>query len=274
MWTRQYVLTAALAVTAYGCTSPAPAPPAPPFPQGEIVDLSHVYDASTVFWPTADKFRLDSVANGVTPGGYFYAANNFFMAEHGGTHIDAPVHFAAGGASVDQVPLQRLIGSVVVIDVSDRAASDRDYQVTAEDIQRIEQRDGQIPPDSILVIYTGLARRWPDAEQYLGTAERGEAAVAKLHFPGLLPDAASWLVANRRIKAIGIDTASIDFGQSTAFMSHRVLFAASIPAFENLTQLDRLPARGATLIALPMKIGGGSGGPLRAIAILPSPAAQ
>ena len=106
--------------------------------------------------------------------------------------------------------------------------------------------------------------------KYLGTAERGPAAVPKLHFPGLHPDAARWLVANRRLKAIGIDTASIDYGQSTAFEAHRVLYAANIPAFENLTNLDRLPARGASIIALPMKIAGGSGAPLRAIAILPA----
>ena len=108
------------------------------------------------------------------------------------------------------------------------------------------------------------------AARYLGTAERGAEAVAKLHFPGLDPDAARWLVANRRIDAIGIDTASIDFGQSTLFESHRALYAANIPAFENLTTLERLPATGASIIALPMKIGGGSGAPLRAIAILPA----
>jgi kynurenine formamidase len=93
--------------------------------------------------------------------------------------------------------------------------------------------------------------------------------VAKLHFPGLHPDAARWLIANRSVNAVGIDTASIDYGQSTQFESHRALFAAEIPAFENLTALERLPPAGARVIALPMKIAGGSGGPLRAVAILP-----
>ena len=103
-----------------------------------------------------------------------------------------------------------------------------------------------------------------------GQPSAARPAVAKLHFPGLHPQAAAWLVANRSIAAIGIDTASIDYGQSTLFESHRALFAKDIPAFENLASLERLPARGAHVIALPMKIAGGSGAPLRVIAILAS----
>jgi len=141
--------------------------------------------------------------------------------------------------------------------------------VTAADIQQAEARDGRIPDRAIVLLRTGFSKRWPDAASYLGTAERGEAAVAKLHFPGLHPDAANWLIANRSISAIGLDTASIDYGQSKLFESHRALFAHDIPAFENLTDLDRLPARGANIVALPMKIAGGSGAPLRVVAILP-----
>jgi len=131
-------------------------------------------------------------------------------------------------------------------------------------------RDLETRVGSIVLIRTGFASRWPDAVKYLGTAERGEAAVAKLHFPGLHPDAAQWLVSNRPIKAVGIDTASIDFGQSKGFETHRTLTARDIPAFENLASLDRLPPTGAIVIALPMKIGGGSGAPLRAVAVLPA----
>ncbi len=261
--TRFIVCTAALACA---CSSP---PPSPTFPSGEIVDLSHAYDSSTIFWPTADAFRLETVADGITPGGYYYAANNIFTSEHGGTHIDAPVHFAQGKQTVDRIPVERLVGPAVVIDVTAAAERDADYQVTVADIEQAEARDGAIPPNAILIIRTGFSRRWPDAARYLGTADRGDAAVARLHFPGLHPDAARWLVANRQLDAIGIDTASIDYGQSTQYESHRVLFDRDVPAFENLTSLERLPARGASVIALPMKIGGGSGAPLRAIAILP-----
>jgi len=238
------------------------------FPAGQLVDLSHAYDANAIFWPTADPFRLDKVADGITSGGYYYAANNFFTSEHGGTHIDAPIHFAQGHQTVDQIPLDRLVGEVVIVDVTTAADADADYQVSVADFQRAEQ-GGAIPAGAIVLIRTGFSTRWPDAVRYLGTAARGEAGVSQLHFPGLHPDAAKWLIAERRIKAIGIDTASIDRGQSTLFESHRLLYEHDIPAFENLASLERLPDRGASIVALPMKIRGGSGAPLRAIAIVP-----
>lgn len=258
------------ALVAASCSSPAPSrTPASPLLQGELVDLSHAYDAQTIFWPTSDRFRLEKTFDGITPAGFYYTANNFFTAEHGGTHLDAPVHFAQGAQTVDQIPLDRFVGPAVVIDVAAQVERDRDYQVTVDDLLGAERGQGEIPRDAILLIRTGFSRRWPDAERYLGTAARGADAVRSLHFPGLHPDAARWLVANRPVKAVGIDTASIDYGPSTLYESHRVLFERNIPAFENLTALDRLPARGAVVVALPMKIGGGSGAPLRAIAILP-----
>lgn len=239
------------------------------FPQGALVDLSHAYDEQTVFWPTAEGFKLDKVADGQTPDGYYYAANNFSTAEHGGTHLDAPVHFAAGRHTADQIPLEQLMGAAVLVDVSDKCSADRDYQVSVADFQRWEAEHGELPRDAILVLRTGFGKFWPDRERYMGTSERGPAAVPKLHFPGLHPDAARWLTANRRVKAVGLDTPSIDFGQSKLFESHRVLFERNIPAFENLANLDRLPAKGFYVVALPMKIKGGSGGPLRAVAIVP-----
>jgi kynurenine formamidase len=262
-------LAAAIAASAFaiGC---AREPSRAAFPDGALVDLSHAYGADTVFWPTAaEGFRLQKDADGITEAGYYYAANSFCTAEHGGTHLDAPVHFAEGRQTVDQIPLERLLGPAVVIDVTAESASSADYQVTVDDFTRFEAEHGRIGDEAIVLIRTGFSSRWPDAARYLGTAERGPAAVANLHFPGLHPDAARWLVANRPVRAIGIDTASIDHGQSTLFESHRILYAANIPAFENLAALDRLPARGADVIALPMKIAGGSGAPLRAVAILP-----
>jgi kynurenine formamidase len=241
---------------------------ATPALRGTIVDLSHDYSDQTVFWPTAEGFRLDKVAGGMTPQGYYYAANNFATAEHGGTHLDAPVHFAEGRWSVEQIPVEQLVGDAAVVDVSAKCASQPDYQVTVDDLTGWEKTNGSLN-GRILLIRTDFSKRWPDAAGYLGTAQRGEAAVPRLHFPGLHPDAARWLVANRTVKAVGIDTASIDFGQSTLFETHRALYERNIPGLENLTNLDRLPARGATVVALPMKIKGGSGAPLRAIAILP-----
>jgi kynurenine formamidase len=261
------VLAAALAS---GCSSPAPPSPAlRSFPSEELVDLSHPYDETTIFWPTSDRFRLEKTADGVTPQGYYYASNNFFTAEHGGTHLDAPLHFSRGAQAVSEIPLERFLGPAVIVDVVAQADANRDYLVTVDDLQRAERDEGAIPDDAILLIRTGFSRKWPDAAAYLGTAERGAEAVRNLHFPGIHPDAARWLVANRSVKAVGIDTASIDYGQSTLYEVHRTLFERNIPAFENLTALERLPLRGAFVVALPMKIGGGSGAPLRAIAIVP-----
>jgi kynurenine formamidase len=258
------------AVIAVACSSPAPAPVrAPLFPTGAIVDLSHTYDETTIFWPTADPFRLEKVSDGMTPQGYYYAANNFFTSEHGGTHLDAPVHFARSGQAVHDIPIDRFVGAAVVVDVTSKVTANRDYQVTVDDLMAAEKEQGEIPADAILLIRTGVSQRWPDAAGYLGTAARGPDAVKDLHFPGLHPDAARWIVANRRVKAVGIDTASIDYGQSALFETHRTLFERNVPAFENLTSLERLPLRGAYIVALPMKIGGGSGAPLRAIAIVP-----
>ena len=252
-------------IVASACAGPEPLV----FPRGELVDLSHTYDAQTIYWPTAEGFQLRKDAEGVTPAGYYYAANSLFTSEHGGTHIDAPIHFAQGRQTVDQIPLERLIGPAVVIDVTAQSDRDADYQVMPDDIARFEQQHGAIPDDAIVLIRTGFSRRWPDVARYLGTATRGAEGASQLHFPGLHPDAARWIVANRRIGAIGIDTASIDYGRSTLFESHRILYERDVPAFENLTALDRLPATGAYVIALPMKIGGGSGAPLRAVAVLP-----
>jgi kynurenine formamidase len=262
----RFLIIGAFAVSALACGGARP----PAWPAGAtLVDLSHDYSDQTVFWPTAESFKLEKVADGVTPQGYYYAANNFATSEHGGTHIDAPVHFAKGHRTVDQIPLDQLIGDAIVVDVTAACASQPDYRVTTDDFAAWEKANGQIPDGAIVLLRTGYARFWPDAAKYLGTAERGEAAVAKLHFPGLHQDAAKWLTESRRIKAIGLDTASIDYGQSTLYESHRTLYEHDIPAFENLATLDRLPAKGATVVALPMKIKGGSGAPLRAVAIVP-----
>ena len=232
-----------------------------------IVDLSYSFDTDTVYWPTAEPFKLETDFDGITDKGYFYSAYRFSAAEHGGTHLDAPVHFAKDKKSVDQIPLDQLVGPALVIDVTTECATNPDYLVSVSDFQKWEKVNGIISAGSIVLLRTGYGKFYPDRKKYLGTDERGAAAVAKLHFPGLSPDAAAWLAKGRSIKAIGLDTASIDRGQSTMFESHRTLFENNIPAFENLANLDQLPTKGFSVIALPMKIKGGSGGPLRIIAM-------
>src|SRR6185503_258854 len=233
-----------------------------------IVDLTYAFDSNSVYWPTAETFKLETDAEGMTEKGYYYSAYRYSAAEHGGTHLDAPVHFAKGRNSVDQIPLDQLTGEGIVIDVTKQCAKDPDYLVSVADMESWEKSNGRIPAGSIVLLRTGFGKLYPDRKKYLGTDERGADAVAKLHFPGLDPVAAKWLTENRSIKAIGLDTASIDRGQSTLFESHRTLFEKNIPAFENVANLDQLPVKGFTVIALPMKIKGGSGGPLRIIAML------
>jgi kynurenine formamidase len=242
---------------------------APRLPSGKLVDLTYPFNERTIYWPTAKTFRLEQVAHGETAGGYFYAAYNFEAAEHGGTHVDAPFHFARNGEKADEMPLRDFIGRGVVVDVSESALADRDYQVTRADFAAHERRYGRIPRRAIVLIRTGYGRYWPDRERYLGTAELGDQAVPKLRFPGLHPDGARWLVRRRGIRAVGLDTASIDYGRSTLFETHQVLGAANVPLFENVAKLDRLPAEDFLVIALPMKIDGGSGGPARMMAIVP-----
>jgi kynurenine formamidase len=238
------------------------------FLDGKVVDLSYAFDANTIYWPTEETFVLTVEHAEKTSKGYYYAANKFRAPEHGGTHMDAPIHFAEGHATVEKVGLEQLMGEAVLIDVRDSCAKNPDYRISIDDFAAWEKLNGAIPQHAIVLLRTGFGRYWPDRNKYLGTDERGVAAVAKLHFPGLHADAARWLVEKRAIHAVGLDTASIDPGQSTTFDAHRILFAADVPAFENLANLDRLPAKGMTVIALPMKIAGGSGAPLRAIAVV------
>jgi kynurenine formamidase len=233
-----------------------------------IVDLTHAYDADTIYWPTESGFTLTREQFGVTEKGYFYASNALCTPEHGGTHIDAPLHFWQSGASVDAIPLERLIGPAIVVDVRPKVAANRDYQVAVDDFLAWEKRHGLVPSGAIVLVRTGFGTYWPDRKRYLGTDERGADATAKLHFPGLLPHAAEWLATTRKIHAFGLDTASIDYGPSKLFESHVTLFKHGVPAFENVANLDRLPAKGFTVVALPMKIRGGSGGPLRIVALL------
>ena len=234
-----------------------------------LIDLTHAFEADTVVWPTEHDFRLVVQQEGETPGGYYYASNRLEMAEHGGTHIDAPIHFARGGQTLDQIPIERLVGVGVRIDVSAQCARDRDYRITIQDFERWEATHERIPNRAIVLVDTGFAQFWPSRQQYLGTELRGPEGVRALHFPGVHPEAAAWLVRERQIKAIGIDTASIDYGQSTGFETHIALLSQNVPVFENLADLRDLPDLGFEVIALPMKIAGGTGGPLRMIAVLP-----
>jgi kynurenine formamidase len=248
-------------------------PPAVDVARHRLVDLTHALNARTLYWPTATTgFQLQQLAFGDTPGGYFYSSFAFAAPEHGGTHVDAPIHFHRGGLSADQLPLEQLIGPAVVIDVRAKAAADADYRLTMDDVAAWEKAHGRIPRGAFVLLRTGWGLRWPDAKAYFGDDTRGDAS--KLHFPSFGVEAARVLVQQRRVAALGADVASIDYGPSTDFMVHRVAAAAGVIGLENLARLETLPARGATIIALPMKIEGGSGGPVRVLALVPRRAAR
>lgn len=239
------------------------------FTSGRWIDLSYDFSAETIFWPTGEGFIFEKGFDGIADNGFYYAANSFSTAEHGGTHIDAPVHFAQGRMTVDELSIEQLTGPAAVIDVSAKALNDRDYLIQIDDIISWESAHGRLPENVILLFRTGFGEYWPDPKMYLGTDKKGPEAIPELHFPGISQEAAQWLADNRSIDAIGIDTASIDYGQSKTDEAHRILYELNIPGLENIANLDMLPETGAFIIALPMKIKGGSGGPLRITAFIP-----
>lgn len=238
--------------------------------KGEWIDLSHDFSEETIYWPTAETFKKDTVFEGQTDAGFYYTAYNFSAAEHGGTHLDAPIHFAANRQTIDQIPVEQLIAPGLVIRIAEKTQANRNYQLSVADILSWEQENGEIEENSILLVDTGSSKLWPNKKEYMGTDERGIDAVAKLKFPGIHPDAAEFLATKRKIKAVGIDTPSIDFGGSKQFRTHRILFEKNIPGLENVANLDQLPLKGFMIIALPMKIKGGSGAPLRIVAFMPA----
>ena len=259
-------LFVAAALTVAACSKSAERPA---MPEGQWVDLTHELAEDSPFWPTAEGFRHEVAYYGQTPGGWFYSSYNLALSEHGGTHLDAPIHFAAGRQTADQIPLDRLIGPAAVIDVSAASAANRDYRFTVADLERWERAHGRLPDGAILLFHTGFSKFWPGRKAYMGTDERGPDAVAKLHFPGLSEELGRFLVERRKVAAVGLDTPSLDYGQSKDFIVHRILLGANIPGFENVADLHQLPAKGATAVALPVKIRGGSGGPLRIVALVP-----
>jgi kynurenine formamidase len=233
----------------------------------KVIDLTYNFDASTIYWPTAKSFDWQKESWGISPGGYWYAAARYAASEHGGTHIDSPIHFGKDKATTDEIPLSRLIGPAAVIDISAACAQDSDYRLNVADITSWEKRYGPIPDGAIVLVHTGWGKLWPDKKRYLGSDAPGD--TAHLHFPGISREAAEFLVTKRKINGVGIDTASMDYGPSKDFIAHQIINGANIYGLENVANLGQVPRSGATVIALPMKIKGGTGAPTRIIAILP-----
>ncbi|XP_064480173.1 isatin hydrolase-like [Ornithodoros turicata] len=227
-----------------------------------IVDLSYPFNNETLYWNEDDRFRLN-ITTIDDPSFGWYQADVLTTATHGGTHLDAPVHFDKNGWTASQIPLWRLVGiPIALIDVKTKAANNSDYQLSIGDLQRWESKHGPLPNDSLIVMRSGRGRLWPNRTQYFGLDEDGNR-----HYPSIRPRTARWLTTQRRIYGVGLDTPSVD--RSNSSRTHRILAAKNMYNIENMANLNRVPARGATALVMPMKNEGASGAPVRVAAILP-----
>lgn len=231
--------------------------------KGQIVDLTHKLNASIPYWPgeTYKPFQFETIATLEKDGVY---SGYFAMPEHMGTHVDAPNHFVAGQVSVEALDLRQLLAPAVVVDVRDQAAKNPDYRLTVEDLRRWEKDNGLLPPGALVFMYTGWDSRWSDVAAYRNQDER-----KVMHFPGFSPEAAQFLISERSISGIGIDTLSVDYGPSKDFPVHHIMHGAGKYCMENVAHLGKLPAKGAIVIVAPIPIQGGSGGPARVLAFVP-----
>ncbi len=232
-----------------------------------LVDLTHALSPDSLYWPNGEPFEHERQGWEFDADGNWYAMARFSTPEHLGTHLDAPIHFAAGGWTSAEIPAERFLGAAVVVDISERAAADPDATLQPGDLEAWEARHGAVPEGSILLVRTRWSERWPNWSDYYGSDDPFD--TTSLHFPGVSAEAAAAIV-ERGVIGVGIDTASIDPGNDVAFRAHRVLAAANIFNLENLRELGELPENGATLLALPIKIADGTGGPARVLALVPS----
>jgi kynurenine formamidase len=226
-----------------------------------VVDLTYSINDKLVPWPGDDKFFEAKTNATVEKNGYF--TRSFWMLEHYGTHLDAPVHFPPGKATVDQIPAQKLFGPAVILDVRTEAAKDADYRLPGSRVEEWEHAHGRIPRGAIVLLRTGWASRWPDAQRYRNQDKQG-----KMHFPGFSLEAAKILI-EREVSGLGCDTLSVDHGASDDFAVHHAALGAGLYHLENLADLSEVPEAGAFLVVAPIKLEGGSGGPVRVFAILP-----
>ncbi|HET7440815.1 MAG TPA: cyclase family protein [Terriglobales bacterium] len=227
-----------------------------------VVDLTHTINGNVPTYEPSEKaaYQVKTVAT-IEKNGYF--AREISLPEHFGTHIDAPAHFARGSWTADQIPAERLLAPLAVIDVSKNVQNNADYQVSVQDIAQWEEEHGQIPQGAVVMADTGWDARWNMADRYRNADAKGV-----MHFPGYSMEAAKFLVEARGVLGLGIDTLSIDYGPSKKFEVHQYTLGHGLYHLENVANLDRTPAAGALAVVAPMKLDGGSGGPVRILALV------
>jgi len=228
--------------------------------RAEVVDLTHDLDESGPLFPGGIPFTLEPVTRQADG----YAMNSFTSGEHTGTHVDAPDHFGKGLPTVGEIPAVHLVSLGVVIDARMKAGANPDYVLSLPDLLDWEKANGKLPPRALVILNTGWHQRWGTPDRFLNKDEGGT-----MHFPGFSPEAVTFLLKERDVNALGIDTASVDPGRSTTFEAHKIFLSGGRYLVENLDNLDVLPERGFTVIVGPMKIRRGSGAPARVLAIVP-----
>ncbi len=225
-----------------------------------VIDLTHVVNDKVPAFDESEKFTARTVET-FDKQGYF--AREFSMPEHFGTHVDAPAHMTAQRWTVEQIPPERLVRPLVVIDVSARVQHDPDYRVTVNDIADWEQVHGHIPSGAFVAVLTGWQDRWDSPQRYRNADARGV-----LHFPGWSVDAAKFLAEGRDVVGLGIDTLSVDYGPAKDFPVHHYCSARDLYHVENLANLGLVPPIGALVVVAPLKLEGGSGSPARVLALI------
>jgi kynurenine formamidase len=227
----------------------------------QIIDLTHILsDKTPTYGGEKDAYRYEQLAEIKKDG---YAGGAIRLPEHFGTHVDAPGHFIASKESIERINVKRFLAPALVIDVRSKVNADADYRLTVKDIQTFE-KGGDIPEGAAVLLLTGWDKRWQEPERYRNPDTDGV-----LHFPGFSEEAIRYLVKNPKIVALGIDTLSIDYGRSKDFQGHRISHGRGLYHMENLTNLDKLPARGAVIFVGVLPIEGGTGSPARVLAIAP-----
>lgn len=226
----------------------------------QIVDLSHVFTVNVpTYDPTAIPWREDYVT--IAENGYYMQQWNFY--EHTGTHVDIPAHFVEGGDTVDNYAADLLVSPAIVIDIAAKAEADPDALLTVEDLQAWESANGEIPPGALVCMYSGWETRYNDVIAFRNAGEDGV-----MHFPGFSGDAAAFLVEERDIHGIAVDTLSLDNGVSTTFDVHFTILSAGKYGIENIANLAQIKDRQAMVMVGVPRWEAGSGGPARVLALL------
>ncbi|KAL5014258.1 hypothetical protein ScPMuIL_008528 [Solemya velum] len=230
----------------------------------KIVDMSHDLSMLTPFWAGNPEFNFTILKRNNTAGGFWYESNAFQTAEHGGTHLDSPSHFYQGSWRTQDIPIKNLFGPGVVINVTDKVLTNPDYRVKTSDLTHWEANYGRIPRNAVVIMNSGWQYKFPNKNSVFNTSDAEDPST--YHFPGWHEKAVQWLVDNRKVNIIGVDTPSTDYGQSKLFPVHVILGRHQISGLENVANLDNVPTHGAIIYAPVVKLYDGSGGPARVFA--------